>query len=204
MNGDLRRVAKDAFSGTLRADLRGVSPVAKDAKGHSLPLRSIENGQKRDVYIGGGGPAADPSHPSQRFLAVDPGGRHCGWALFRGGRVDRFGTCEPGALLEDVWLHRTTGRGAVSLLVVEEFRLYPDKAPALAYDPLRVVEVIGALRWMAEVRELPVVLQPASIKRSAKAMCRRRGLVLRGDGHARDAQLHGYFYLWRCSHDRVR
>ena len=124
------------------------------------------------------------------LLAIDPGARHCGWALFYDGSL-----ADAGELSPDDMLTRARHRGA-SELVVEEFRLYPHTSCSLAYDPLKTVEVIGALRLIAQWRGAEFITQPAAIKRPAGAMVRRRGLpTLRRGGHARDAQLHGYYRL---------
>ena len=126
------------------------------------------------------------------LLAIDPGSVHCGLARFdRDGRLVRSHTLSPDELLRYVWLWARDD----TTLVIESFRLDPRIAPALAHDPLRTVEVIGALKWIARRASSTVVMQAPAIKRPAKAMVRRHGIRLSSNQHTADAQLHGYFYL---------
>jgi hypothetical protein len=132
------------------------------------------------------------------FLSIDPGTVHCGLALFHDEHCDWAQEYTPSDLLSVV--EKALEDCAVSEIVCEEFRLYPKAASMLAYDDLRTVEVIGVLRWLCSRAKVPFILQPASIKRATTAMVKRRAIELASHGageHARDAELHGFYRIWR-------
>lgn len=83
-----------------------------------------------------------------------------------------------------------------AVLVIEEFRLYPDKSEAQAFKAMKTSEMIGALKLVAKQYKVPVVEQGAGIKKATRAQLRARGIkqVGRGD-HARDAELHLLHYI---------
>jgi|GEM_PF-6273639 len=141
------------------------------------------------IYRGGKFAPLSSFAPSGALIAVDPGAEHCGLALFAGDHVD-VSTHPPKRLIEIV------EASLPATLVCEEWRTRA--LPALTGDPLRTVEVIGVLRFLAERSSSPFVLQSPTIKRPAAAMVRRRGIRLTGETeHARDAELHGWYYLLR-------
>ena len=127
------------------------------------------------------------------LLAIDPGGVHCGLALFKDERCVAATEYGPD-ILPGIVLRHFAWR--VSELIVEEFRLYSN--PALFSEALRTIEVIGVLRYLASRQGVSFVTQSASIKHVATAIARRKGisLISRGAGpHARDAELHGIYRI---------
>jgi len=89
-------------------------------------------------------------------------------------------------------------RGKWGVVVVEEFRLYPAHAKAQAWSSFGTVEVIGVLKEWCRREGIPIVLQPASIKRPTTAILKSHGTTMmsRGNGgHAKDAELHGWHYI---------
>jgi hypothetical protein len=143
-----------------------------------------------------------------KIIAVDPGEEHNGVAVF----ID--GACRFTASVRRDCLFNSLGAWAglfcrdslrFDAMVVEEFKLYPSKASALSWSTLGTVEIIGALRERCRSEELEFVTQPASIKRATRALVQRRGLALLGsDTHARDAELHGYYYLMADERARAK
>jgi hypothetical protein len=133
------------------------------------------------------------------LIAIDPGEEHNGVAIFVAGACRFTASVDRRTLFASIGMWtgnfcRDTGK--FDVMVVEEFKLYPSKAASLSWSTLGTVEIIGALREGALRNELLFVTQPASIKKATRALVQRRGLVLLGsDGHARDAELHGYYYL---------
>jgi hypothetical protein len=57
----------------------------------------------------------------------------------------------------------------IGRIVCEDFRIYPEKAKALIWNPIRTLRLIGAVTFMARLHQLEFQLQPASIKERAKA-----------------------------------
>ena len=133
------------------------------------------------------------------LLAVDPGDEHCGMAVFVDRECRWTGEMRPEGLYD--WL----GTGAAlwardklkwNVIVVEEFRLYPQQAKAQAWSLFGTVEVIGVLKEYGRREGVPVVLQPASAKKPVRAILKAKDVRLKGKGpHAKDAELHGWHYL---------
>jgi len=140
-----------------------------------------------------------------RIIAVDPGEEHCGVVVFdtllpamrRGPSVMMATEMRPTQFFD--WIYRSSEcySGGQECIVCEEFKLYPDKAISLSWSTLGTVEVIGVLREYCRVKEISFTLQPASIKKATRGIIRRRGITLTGKGpHAKDAELHGWYYLF--------
>lgn len=84
----------------------------------------------------------------------------------------------------------------VDLIIVEEYRIYPDKAQMHIGQPLITAELIGAIKWMAKRQDIPLVEQPAGIKATTAAVLKGRGFKSIGNTlHARDAEKHLWYYV---------
>lgn len=142
-------------------------------------------------------------------VSVDPGGEHVGIAIFRD--ADCIDALELPPALAIVLVRELLSAGAVALLLVEKWQLYPDVAPALAYSSLPTVEVIGVMRYLwachgdlGDGAWVELVQQPASIMKPTAAICKARKIRstaarLKAGGHAKAAELHGrYYYLRRA------
>lgn len=79
-----------------------------------------------------------------------------------------------------------------TVIVCEDFVLYPKKARYLIYDRFKTVKVIGVIEYVASLHDIPVVLQMASLGKSIKL--RRIGGLSR---HAHDATRHAIYYANR-------
>ena len=81
-------------------------------------------------------------------------------------------------------------------LVMEDWRLYPDKLKSLAWDPCRTARHIGALTFMAQLHDIPVIMQPAAIKtRAVKGGAQELfDTPLHENRHANDAKMHFFYY----------
>lgn len=128
-----------------------------------------------------------------RILAIDPGEVHCGTAWFQ------FGVCRETVEMPPDDLYRLIRNADWNLIVIEEFRLYPDKAGVQGYSQLKTVEVIGVVRYLCAREGITLVEQGASIKKVARAQMLARGVdnlavTERKGGHAADAVLHGWYY----------
>ena len=129
-----------------------------------------------------------------RVIAIDPGDKHVGVVHNLNGHVTAF---EYDA---DVWLisFEALLRCEVDVVVVEAFRLYPDKAQSLSRSRMKTSEMIGAIKWIASKAGCRVVEQGAAIKTPTRAQCKARGIdIVDSSTHAQDALLHFYYYLLR-------
>jgi hypothetical protein len=126
-------------------------------------------------------------------MAIDPGDVHVGVARAANGRVWAE---EINATDFLPWFSDRVHE--LKVVVIEEFRLYPGSAPALSWSPMRTVEMIGAIRWIAACAGVPIALQSAAVKVPTRAQCKARGIVWKHkSGHASDALLHLYYFMLR-------
>ena len=159
-------------------------------------------------------------HEGQRgILAIDPGDVHiglaCGVALRDGdpGSDELVYAFEMGHTPALFAIHTAIQAGWIDLLIVEEWRLYPDKAMQQVGSEMLTAQMIGAIRWMvahkhrwqsevesATQAELKpqLVMQPASIQNTTKAYLRKLGIErtsVKGADHALSAELHWWKYV---------
>lgn len=136
-------------------------------------------------------------------LAIDPGARHCGMAWFELTGEDEW-ACVDTEDLEPLDCLRTVqsylrADQRPGMLVIEEFRLYPDRMAEQALTALGTVEVIGALRWLIVDSRRTFVglsMQGASIKTPGARRMQEMGIPHRGTNqHQRDAEMHGWFWI---------
>lgn len=107
---------------------------------------------------------------------------------------------EPDKALDWVaaWALRGKEVGATPHFIIEEYRIFPDKAMAHAGKTIPTAENIGAFKYLARRLRCRVTEQPASIKRTTAAMLRSRGVPLTGTTrHAKDAELHMWYPILR-------
>lgn len=136
------------------------------------------------------------------IIAIDPGDVHVGMCTLPAAGSAwsemQTWTTQPTEALD--YLHDV--RFNIDVLVVEEFRLYPWRTKSQSFSQMLTCEMIGALklarRWHFPMAGL--CMQPALIKRSTEAIMRGRKIALRGSRHAKDAQLHAYYWQQHQSH----
>lgn len=127
-------------------------------------------------------------------MAIDPGDRHVGMAIWSYPvGMDAFEMDASSALsytrlaLEE--LHRP-------VLVIEEFRLFPGKIKP--GNPMETSQLIGALKLTAKQVGVAVVMQGPGIKKPMRRQLQARRIKQVGNGsHARDAELHAWHYILR-------
>lgn len=84
----------------------------------------------------------------------------------------------------------------IERFVCEDFRIYPWAAQELAWDRVRTARVIGALTLIGLKNNVPLILQPAAIKKAAKAAGAEElfDRPLYENRHSNDAIMHFTFY----------
>lgn len=88
---------------------------------------------------------------------------------------------------------RVANDGVVREVVVEAFRLYPNRAKSQSWSPMETAQLIGVLKYLAGKASVPVVEQGADVQKPMAAQLEARGIELIQAGpHAKSAQLH----LW--------
>jgi RNase H-fold protein (predicted Holliday junction resolvase) len=151
-----------------------------------------------------------PKQPTPRLIALDPGDKHVGVALFER-RPDtllrwacivayEMGPTEAVDSLADMLRD-----GDLDTIVYERFALYLDKAAEQAGSTMETAQMIGVIRYLhrtlADHTKVALVEQPASIKKPTRSLVKRRGIKpvapkTAGD-HARDSELHGWSWILR-------
>lgn len=166
--------------------------------------------------------------PIEHMVAIDPGGQHTGWAEFTRDPGSQIWRCVRAC--EHVPDEATDRLGGGMLnaewqtIVIEEFRLYPDKAMEQTGSTMPTCEQIGAMKFAHRLacrhyrdqfehgvtatdkapwqNEPELVMQPAAIQTPTAAVLRARGIKsaakrLGAGPHARSAELHGWHWIIR-------
>lgn len=135
------------------------------------------------------------------FYAIDPGDKHVGLSLFVNGECVWALETDPLTAMQ----HLSYTLEATDVVVVERYQLYPHLAQTQQGSDMRTSQMIGALKWLAYQRNVPVVIQQAALKKPTEALIQRRGITRKALGkgdHAKDSETHGYTYLFRSSETR--
>lgn len=152
-----------------------------------------------------------------RTLYCDPG-EDFGWAVGRHTKLLAAGTEKMWPFADDIWAalnnpndpdgsiingddyvragHEGSNVGPIGRVVCEDWRLYPDKLKFLKWDQCRTARVIGAITFMCRQKSIPLVLQPAAIKKAAQAAGAEELYYkpLRENRHQNDAIQHFVFF----------
>lgn len=140
-------------------------------------------------------------------IGIDPGDVHVGYARWDGVRVVA-GELAAGRAVSAVHKELDALRHPPlqTVLVVERFSLYTDRAMAQSGSQMETAQMIGALRYVAWLTDTAVVLQGADIKKPTRKQLKARGIKQQASGstHASDAELHLMHYLlkeglWKTS-----
>ena len=152
------------------------------------------------------------------IVAVDPGGVHVGVAIFkkkpRGWVCDWAGEMTP-VLFED-WLDLKLASGGINTLIVEEWKLFADKAAQQIGSHMETSQLIGSIKYIYRkankswpAREVELLWQSPNIKIPTRSVLKAREIEMTskilgvpGD-HASDAELHGYFYILKTLDEKV-
>jgi hypothetical protein len=134
-----------------------------------------------------------------KLLAVDPGGKHVGLALFTDETCIKAWEETPADAI--IFIREEVAE--LDVLVIEEFRLYPWMLDNQAWSDLPTCQLIGVLKYLHAVHgdaSVKLVMQAATIKKPTARILRARRIVSqakrsRAGGHAYDAELHGWHYL---------
>lgn len=97
--------------------------------------------------------------------------------------------------------------GSVERVIMERFSLYPKQAKALSWNTLPAVKVIGVVENLCSMLHIPLVTQPASVRKAIPGKAIREtklNKLGRGLPHARDAGRHVLWFLLRDSTWKTR
>lgn len=150
-----------------------------------------------------------------RFLSIDPGSKHVGFAQFEwtGLRWQCAWAKETQPAGLYAYLAEALEAGIYDELVIERFiislKMLQEAARArggsagLSEDAVETIECVGGVRLLAAMARVPLVKQVPSRQREAADKIARFGLTesgmaSRGFGpHAKSAELHGWYRVWR-------
>lgn len=156
-----------------------------------------------------------------RTLYCDPG-EDFGWCLGRGTKLIAGGTEKMWTFADEIWdaiiendsylidpaaggylrdeagdeEDRNYEECRIGRVVCEDFRIYPDKARDLSWNPVRTARVIGAITIICHRADIPLVFQPAAIKKAAQAAGAQElyWTPLHENRHQNDACQHFVYY----------
>ncbi len=83
------------------------------------------------------------------------------------------------------------------VIVVEEYRVYGWKTKQHAWAELHTPQLIGAIKGMASMHDVPVYMQGAGLVKPffTNDKLKEYGFYQKGSTHARDAVRHGCYFL---------
>lgn len=126
------------------------------------------------------------------WVSIDPGGKHVGMAWWNMRNECKFvAECTPVSAMREI------ERRHPRQLVVEQFQLYPHLAQTLAGSTMETSQLIGAMAWWAFSHGSQFYLQPAAIKVPIRSFAKAFGIKPppTNSEHARDAHLHGVYFI---------
>ena len=132
-----------------------------------------------------------------KLLAFDPG-ETIGWAYFEFATPTKItqSTKFDDFRLASIGLETIIREHKPDVVVIEDYRIYEQKAKAHSWGKLFTVKVIAAIETLCAQREIPVVLQMASAKQfCSDEKLKAWGFYQSGKPHANDAVRHGCYYL---------
>lgn len=90
-------------------------------------------------------------------------------------------------------------------IIVENFRLFPNKAQAQSYSEFETVKVIERIQVYCEQLEIAhmITMQEPSVRHSAKGMPDEHAKVLKHDRHLTAAYQHLRFYIFMHKHSNA-
>jgi len=135
----------------------------------------------------------------QRLLSIDPG-ETTGYAIFRDGELyetEQLTVKKDGLQL----LHHAFREHYFDYVVIEDYRIYPNKLRQHVLNDVFTVKVIGAIEFMFAIREtnrpLRITYQMASLPQGfvTKEKIKQWEMWTVAKIHARSAVVHGAYYL---------
>ncbi len=139
------------------------------------------------------------------LMGVDPGGT-TGVAVFDEDSV-RFTKLLEVKFDEIGRMFDIIGTYKPSVVVIEAFKLYPWRAKTMSWNSMAAAQVIGVVKACCIEQRIPIVEQPASVRKTiAEPAIQRTGLVNLGRGkrHAKDAALHVLWYFAKTYPNRFK
>lgn len=123
-----------------------------------------------------------------KLLALDPGQSN-GWAIYKDGAIDSFGTLQWEAEFLDWFMEQDP-----DIIVAEDYIIRP-KAYDHNFDKGVALQVLGAVKLHARRLGVPVVLQQPALKPGAYAHMGATYVKGKRGMHHMDAIAHGHEYL---------
>lgn len=125
------------------------------------------------------------------ILAIDPG-KSCGFARFIDGVQSEVGT-----LYDEAEIYPWLILQKPSLFVVEDYKIRDEKHGGFdhIFQSVFPAQVIGAIRFYALVRQIPVIMQQPQIKYAICPRITGKPYVKSNNKHHIDAFLHGMHYI---------
>jgi hypothetical protein len=128
-----------------------------------------------------------------KIIAIDPG-KTSGYAF----SDTENGKCAVGQSASIAELYVVLDEYVPDIVIVEAYKIYPNRAMQQAFSTVPSAEVIGAVRGWCYQHKCDIVLQDAAVRKVVPneffETTKFNGL-LKGLPHARDAALHLTYYI---------
>lgn len=134
------------------------------------------------------------------FVSIDPGDIHVGFVSWDQSLPDHLEEFSPQKCLKVI--QRMAKTNWLDLVVIEDWRLYPEMAQKMIGSDFPSCQLIGALKYILDGADIPYHLQPAQVKYPTMGILKnsRFRLISKRTGcsqHVQDAELHGWHFLIR-------
>jgi len=127
--------------------------------------------------------------PDEKYLAIDPG-KTSGWATFRAdGTGITMGQCDIFGLFD------LLAKTSASIIITEDYRLFPWKSKEQSWSQLDTVRIIGMIQYHCYLNKLQLILQGSNIKSIGYMWAGIEKAKSHSKSHERDAYVHGVYYL---------
>lgn len=131
-----------------------------------------------------------------KLLALDPG-ETTGWAIFENGKMTSCGQWDTSDISSTYGhLKDILSANVITVVVYESYRVYAWKAKEHTHSELHTPQLIGAIKALLGVENIPYYSQSAQIAKGfvTDDKLKAWGLWIKGARHARDAIRHGIYF----------
>lgn len=134
------------------------------------------------------------------MVSIDPGDLHVGFVSWDQGVPDHLEEMSPPQLLKV--MEKMVQTSWLDLVVIEDWRLYPNKTQEMIGSDFPTCQLIGALKYILEGEGIAYQMQPAQIKYPTMGILKSAGFKLVSkrvgcSNHVQDAELHGWYLQFR-------
>jgi hypothetical protein len=131
-----------------------------------------------------------------KLLAIDPGDKNHGFALFEQQNKDLWNKIRIGVRTESDELYQLIKTQEPNIVIVEKFMTYPWKSKQQSWSKQKTPQIIGGIKALATVYGFEVIEQSTSNRDIGYMWGSIKKLPKSNpSNHAHDAEAHAVFYI---------